>query len=96
MIVQQIPLTKQQIKVKLQEIHPWFRNPPKTNWEREKRKEKKQFTVSKQLNKKTYMAPNESFLWQTMTQKVGQSVALAPMNPKNLDLTEYKTSQICT
>jgi hypothetical protein len=36
MTVQQIPLTKQQIKVELQEINPWVRSPPK-NKEREEK-----------------------------------------------------------
>lgn len=87
MTVQQIPLTKQQIKVELQEINPWVRNPPK---KKQGKIRKMQFTISKQLNKKTYMAPNEPFLWQTMTQKAGQVWHQHQWTQTILNLTEYR------
>lgn len=85
MTVQQIPLAKQQIGVELQGINLGLTK-------KKKERELSKFTISKELNKLSYMAPTKPFQWQTMTQKAGQVWHQHQWTQTILNLTEYRTS----
>jgi hypothetical protein len=82
MTVQQIPLTKQQIKVELQEINPWVRNPQK----KKKGKNKKNAIYNIQATEqKNLHGPKRAIPVANNDPKSWPSVAPAPMNPNNLE-----------